>query len=176
MTRAYYLAPIPPLHSASGAAFATFTTFQDISPKPDVKLPANFAEVGTQLRIEAQGQFSNTGTPTLSIGFYWGTAAVVLAQSNAITTTTGATAWPWEVKWEGRVRAIGTSGSIQGAGTINLGTSLTALTSQFIPTTLALRTVTVDTSIEKVVGVGAAWGTSSASNTITTDFFSVWVA
>src|SRR5262245_8223707 len=104
MTRAYDAARLPPLHSASGAAINTFTTFQDISPKPDLKVPANAFEVGTQLRLEAQGEFSNTGTPTLAIGFYWGTAAVVIAQSALITTTTAATSWPWEIKWEGRIR------------------------------------------------------------------------
>jgi hypothetical protein len=174
--RAYYVAPIPPLHTLDGAAFNTFTTYQDISPAPAIKVPANFLEQGTQLRLQAQGEFSNTATPTLSLGFFWGTAAVPLGQSNAITTTTGATSWPWELKWEGRVRLIGTTGSIQGAGVINLGTSLTAMTSQFTPTTLALRTTTIDTTLEKVIGVGAAWGASSISNTIKVNFLSVWVA
>jgi len=176
--RAYYVAPIPPLHIISGAAFNTFTTYQSISPAPDIKLPANILEPGTQIELKARGQFSNTATPTLSIGFFIGTAATIpIGQSAAITTTTGATAWPWQIEYEGRVRAVGTAaiGTIEGQGRIDLGTSLTAMTSQFTPTTLALRTVLFDTTIEKVVGVGAAWGTSSVSNTITTTFFSVQI-
>lgn len=175
MTRSYYVAPVPPLHVLDGAAFNTFTAYQDISPTPAIKLPANLLEVGTQIRFEAKGEFSNTGTPTLSVGFFWGTAAVPLGQSRLITTTTAATSWPWHLEYQGRVRAIGTAGSIQGAGIFDLGTSLTAMTSEFVPTTLALRTSAIDTSIEKVVGVGAQWGTSNAANTIKVNFFSVMI-
>ena len=35
-----------------------------------------------------------------------------------------------------------------------------------MPITQALRTVTVDTTANRAIGVGAAWGTSSASNNI----------
>jgi len=171
--RSYYVAPIPPLHIVDGAAFNTFTTYQSVSPAPDIKIPANLLEPGTEIKLDARGQFSNTGTPTLSIGFFWGTAAVPLGQSALITTTTGATAWPWWLEYRGRVRAVGTAGSIQGLGELHLGTSLTAMTTQFVPTTLALRTSAIDTSIEKVIGVGAQWGTSNAANTITVTKFSV---
>lgn len=176
MARQYWVAPYPPLHIVSGAAFNTFTAYQDISPAPAIKLPANFLEPGTGIEIQALGHFSNTGTPTLSIGFFWGTAAVPLGQSALITTTTGATAWPWRLWYRGRVRAIGTAGSIYGQGSIDLGTSLTAITSQSTPTTQALRTSAIDTSVEKVVGVGAQWGTSNAANTITTELLSVWIS
>ena len=164
--RQYWVAPIPPMHVLDGAAFNTFTAFQDISPAPAVKLPPNTLEVGVTLEMEAWGEFSNTATPTLSIGFFFGTAAVVLGQTTLITTTTGATSWLWQAWYKGRVRVIGAAGSIVGSGHLSLGTSLTAMTDSFIPATLALRTVAIDTSIEKVVGVGAQWGTSSVSNTI----------
>lgn len=175
MARQYWVAPVPPLLSVAGVAFNTFTAYQDISTtattNPSTKIPANFLEPGCEVWLKAVGHFSNTGTPTLSIGFFWGTAAVPLGQSNLITTTTAATAWPWILEYEGRVRAVGTSGSIYGQGSLKLGTSLTAITEQFVPVSQALRTSTIDTSIEKVVGVGAQWGTSSSSNTITVEKF-----
>lgn len=175
MSRLYLAAPLPPIHLLSGAAFTTFTAYQDISPTPAIKVPANFFEPGTQVELRAMGHFSNTGTPTLSIGFYWGTAAVPIGQSALITTTTAATAWPWQLKYKGRVRSIGTAGTIYGQGTFELGTSLTAVTLQFVPVSQALRTSTIDTSIEKVVGVGAQWGTSNAANSVTCEFFSVQI-
>lgn len=173
MSRQYWASPVPPLHVTSGAAFTTFTAFQDISPAPAIKLPANILEPGSQIELLAMGHFSNTGTPTLSLGFFFGTAAVPLGQSGLITTTTSAAAWPWQLQYKGRVRTVGTTGTIYGQGELRLGTSLTAYAGQFTPTTQALRTTTIDTTIEKVIGVGAQWGTSSASNSVTTEFLSV---
>jgi hypothetical protein len=164
--RQYWVAPVGPFHIIDGAAFNTFTTFQSISPAPPIVLPGNTLEPGSTIELEAVGEFSNTATPTLSLGFFYGTAAVVLAQSAAITTTTSAVGWPWRIHYRGRVRSIGTAGSIVGMGWVDLGTSLTAMTTQFMPTTLALRTVAIDTTTAKEIGVGAAWGASSASNTI----------
>lgn len=175
MSRLYLVTPQPPLHILSGAAFTTFTAFQDISPKPDIKIPANLLEPGTGIELLAQGHFSNTGTPTLSVGFYWGAVGVPLGQSALITTTTAAAAWPWRLYYRGRVRTVGTAGTIYGQGEFSLGTSLTAITAQSTPVSQALRTSVIDTSIEKVLGVGAQWGTSSASNSITTEFHSVWI-
>lgn len=165
---------VPPTRIVNGSAFNTFTSYQSISPAPDIKIGANGLTVGQKIRLLARGEFSNTGTPTLSIGFFWGAAGVPLGQSALITTTTGATNWPWILEYDGTVRAIGTAGSIWGMGIISLGTSLTAMTTQFTPTTLALRTSAIDTTIEKVVGVGAQWGTSNAANTITVNDFEVW--
>jgi hypothetical protein len=164
--------PLTPLQVADGSAFNTFTTFVDVSPAPQIVIPQQMMDVGLELYLYASGEFSTTGTPTLSIGFWFNGAAnaaptSILAQSAAITTGTGAAAWPWEAWWRGRLRSIGSSGSFKGVGTLELGTSLTAYSVNPIPTTQALRTVTVDTTANRAVGVGAAWGTSSASNSIT---------
>jgi hypothetical protein len=173
--------PLTPLHVADGAAFNTFTTFQDISPVPQLVLPQQMMDVGMELMLYAHGEFSTTGTPTLSIGMWFNGAAgaaptSVLAQSSAITTGSGAAAWPWECWWRGRLRAIGTSASFKGVGSLILGTSLTAVSVNPIPITQALRTVTVDTTQNRAVGVGAAWGTSNASNTITVYNLMAWAA
>ncbi len=164
--------PLTPLQVADGAAFNTFTTFQDVSPVPQIVIPQQMLDVGLELYLYACGEFSTTGTPTLSIGFWFNGAAgaaptSILAQTTTTTTGSGAAAWPWEAWWRGRLRAIGSSGSFKGVGGINLGTSLTAYSLIPMPTTQAARTVTVDTTANRAVGVGAAWGTSSASNSIT---------
>lgn len=174
MARQYWVTPVPPFHTASGTALASSTTLTDISAAPNIVLPANLLEPGMELEIRGMGQFSNTGTPTLLIGIYYGgVAGVALAASSAITTTTGATAWPWMLEYRGVVRAIGSSGSINGQGVLRLGTALTAFTVRPVPEVAASRTVTIDTTTSKAVTIGAQWGTSSASNTVTCDDISV---
>ena len=78
--------PLTPLHVADGASFNTFTTFQDVSPAPQLVLPQQMMDVGTEFYLYASGEFSTTGTPTLSIGFWFNGAAgaaptSILAQS-----------------------------------------------------------------------------------------------
>lgn len=165
--RQYWVAPLSPLHTASGTAYASSTTITDVSPTPNITIPANLLEIGSLLRLSAWGTFSNTGTPTLLLGFYYGAVAgTALAATSAITTTTGATNWQWRMWYEGRVRSVGTSGTIMGAGEVALATSLTAWTYRPIPET-ALATVTIDTTAAKAITAGATWGTNSASNTLT---------
>jgi hypothetical protein len=173
--------PGTPLHAYDGAAFNTFTTFQDISPAPGILIPQQSMEQTLELYLYAAGEFSNTGTPTLAIGFWFNTAATVLAQNALTTTVTGAVSWPWQAWWRGRLRAAGpgsSGGSWNGQGEVKVGGSLTAWQSGFpapIPTTLAARTVACDVTAARAVGVGAAWGTSSASNTIKTNQLSVLI-
>jgi hypothetical protein len=162
----YYVNPVPPFHPAVGASFGTFTAFQDVSPVPKPFIYGGSLRPGSEIEVEAWGEFSTTGTPTMSLGFFWGAVGVVLAQSNLAATGSGAAAWQWHLKYCGRITATGTSGSIVGQGILDLSTSLTAMNTAPIPITQALRTVTIDTTVNKDIGVGAQFGTSSASNTV----------
>lgn len=178
--RQYWLAPVPPFHNADGTALAASTTLTDISAGGNtdaVTIPGKTLEIGSELQIHAHGFFSNTSTPTLLLGFYYGgVAGVALAATSAITTTTGATIWPWQLDYRGRVRATGATGSIVGQGVVRLGTSLTAFTIRPIPEVAASRTVAIDTNASKIITVGAQWGTNSASNTITCSYLRVDLA
>src|SRR5689334_18825053 len=129
---AYLSNIVPPYATALGAAFSTFTTRQDISAKPSPIIPPNAMWEGRRIKIEAEGEFSTTGTPTLVLGFYVGIpgasgapAAIttVLAESAAITTASGAAAFPWRLEWRALVTASGTSGSLTGQGIIDFGTA-----------------------------------------------------
>jgi hypothetical protein len=176
MSRQYWVAPVPPLHSVDGAAFNTFTAFQSITPAPDIVIPANMLEVGTELHMEADGEFSNTGTPTLGLGFLLG--ATALLSGTPLTTITTAVSWPWHAEANMRVRAVGVSGtaSVHVMGWWMLGISLTQFSVvQAMPATAAARTVSsgIDTTVANAVKVGAVWGTSSASNTIKVNRFAV---
>lgn len=166
--RQYWNASIPPFAVADGTPLASSTTLTDISPAPQVTLPANLLEVGTRIELDAFLTFSTTATPTLLLGFYYGgVAGAALAASSAITTGSGAAAWSAILRYRGQVRAIGSAGSIVGQGALLLGTSLTAFSARPIPEVAASRTVTIDTTAAKALTVGAQWGTSSASNTVT---------
>lgn len=162
---------------AAGTAFNTFTTLQDVSPTP---LPLIFGfqlRAGSKVEFEAEGEFSTTGTPTLSLAFLYGASAggaggVTLAQSSVITTGSAAAAWPWHLRARGLVTAVGASGTIVMQGELILGTSLIAVTVVPVPITQALRTVTIDTTTNKLLGVGAAWGTSNVANSIKVNNFS----
>lgn len=165
--RQYWEAPVPPLHSAAGTALANSASLTDVNPTPNIVFPANFLDLGTRIELTAYGTFSNTGTPTLLLGFYYGgVAGTALAATTAFTTTTGATNWPWTLWLKGHVRSLGSSGTIMVQGEVRFPTSLTAWTIRPIPET-ALATVTIDTTAAKSLTVGAQWGTANASNTLT---------
>jgi|GEM_PF-1664136 len=165
---------IGPFATAIGANFNTFTARQFVDPLPVPVLDPSRLQPGSKLKLEAEGEFSTTATPTLVLGFALGILGatgslgtpVVLAESAAITTGSGAASWPWRLEYRGIVTAVGTAGSITGEGDLELGTSLTALSTSPIPVTLALRTVAIDTTIQRGVGVVATWGTSSVSNNV----------
>ncbi len=165
---------IGPFATAIGANFNTFTARQFVDPLPVPVLDAHRLQPGSKLKIEAEGEYSTTGTPTLVIGCALGIPGatgslgtpVVLAETRAITTPSAAASFSWRLEYRGVVTAVGTAGSITGEGQVDFSTSLTVNTSEPIPTTLALRTVAIDTTIMRGVGIVATWGTSSVSNNI----------
>jgi hypothetical protein len=173
------VSPVDPWHTAVGAAFTTFTTRQSVSPLPLAVIQGGTLRLGQKIRVTAEGEFSTTGTPTLSIGVFLGTVAGSITHQweyTAAATGSGAAAWPWRLHWLGLVTGtLGTTTTVVGQGYVMLGTSLVAFGSLLpIPSTQALRTVaTVDTTIARAVGICATWGTSSASNSITTNNLAV---
>ena len=176
----YLTAPAGPIHTGPGASFGTFTTKTDISPIPIPVIQGGTLIPGSKIWLKANGEFSTTGTPTLSLGFGFGTIGgsitTDVAVSSAITTGSGAAAWMFDIEWFGTCATVGTTGTVVGAGILQLGTSLTTVKAVPIPITQALRTVTVDTTIARAVSVSAAWGTSSASNTVKVNSYNVLIS
>lgn len=156
-----------PQATVAGTALASSVTLTDVSAAPNYVLPANFLQNGSALRFTAFGVLSTTGTPTVLLGVYYGgVAGTALAASAAITTGSGVTNVPWKLDLITTVRSTGTSGTAMSHGTLHLGTSVSAVNVAPVPA-IALATVTVDTTAAKALTVGAQWGTSSASNTLT---------
>lgn len=178
MARQYWCAPMGPLGSADGTAYASSNTITDVSPggtADPITIPGNTLQLGVTLRCHAMWTASNTSTPTLLAGFYYGgTAGTALAATTAITTTTAMSGWTWHLFYEGVIQTEGTSGKIMGAGYILVPTSLTAWTMRPIPETTPAQ-VTIDTTVAKSVTLGLTWGTSSSSNTATCRQMSVEV-
>ena len=166
----YWVTPIPPFNPAAPLAFTTFTTAKDVSPLIKPLLYGGQLRVGSMIEVEAWGEYSTTGTPTFRLGIFYGTAAVVLASSALTATATTGAAWPWHMKYQGRVTAVGATGSITGQGFLDLGSSLTVIGSTSIPVTAAARVVAIDTTTNKELGVLGEWGTSSASNSVQTNY------
>jgi hypothetical protein len=166
-------------------AFNTFTTKQDVSPRPVARILPGMVRAGSMIKIEADGEYSSLTGAALTLGLYHGThvgdvttaptITADIALSSVITTGTTPAAWPWRLEWRGRVTKTGSSGSMVGCGTLELGTSLIAETSTPIPITAALRTVAVDFSTDRAIGVSATWGASSASNQVMTYDISVLI-
>jgi len=168
-----------PYANLGGLAFTTFTTKKDISPLPIPKIPAGRLDIGSMLKIEAEGEWScTTGSPTIILGLYLGThdgtlaiPAIVtdIALSSAMACGAGAlTGMPWRLEWRGKCIKVGSAGQLVGNGELNFGTSLTAFNNVPIPITQALRTLAINTTVENAIGVSGTWSASNAANSLTT--------
>lgn len=166
-----WTAPVQQSFGGVSVAQTTFTSAKDLPVGDQTTVfPMIYGGTltdGTTIRVEAWGVASNTGTPTLILGLYYGlVAGTALVVSTAKTTTTAMSNWEWHAYYTGRVTIAGTSGSIIGSGYWNLPTSLTAWTAIRWPET-APGAVTIDTTVNKQLSIGATWSASSASNSIT---------
>jgi hypothetical protein len=171
----YLVEPVPPFHTAVGAAFNTFTAKKDVSPQPLPVIPAGKLRIGTKLYVRAHGEYSSLTGAILTLGLWFGDRAGVItgdvALGSPFTTGTTPAAWPWWLEWAGFCTAIGTAGALHGQGQYQFGASLTTFNAEApFPVTAALRAVAgVNTTIERAIGVSATWGASSASNQVVTN-------
>lgn len=169
----YLTEPVSPFHTAAGASFGNFTTKKSVDPLPVPVIPGGKLRRGSKIYLHANGEFSTTGTPNLTLGFWFGTRALSItgdiALSSVIATTNNSANFPWSMYWEGHVNSDpGTAATLIGGGMLFLGTALTTFANPVpIPITQALRTVSgFDTTIERALGVSATWGTANAANTV----------
>lgn len=167
MAQQGWTAPLGPTPGYDATAYNTSITLTDVSPVPQFTINAGTAYVGKAWRVHGMAKFSNTLTPTLLNGIYWGgVAGVKLCATAATTTTTAATNWQIQIEALIVCRSTGTAGTLLASGNVRLGTSLTAAT--YIPMdSIAPAVATVDTTTNKTLTWGAKWSASSASNTLT---------
>jgi hypothetical protein len=178
--RTYWASPVPPIAFSDGPA-GTLASLQDISPVPQRNLNLITPELGTILRLKADGQVTSTSaTPTLTLGFYIGTvgsigSATLLVSLAALPVGASTTAWPYQMEWEGEFRALGAAGSLQGQGKMFWPASLTQWGSAVgtangplaMPATAAARLVSVNLANVAQVMVGATWTSTTGTPSIT---------
>jgi len=164
--------PVYPLPQANGtpvsAAALTAGTPQLGGQAPVI--PGGVIEAGMRLRLKAFGELTSTSaTPTVVLGFYIGAvggaigSAAVICASATLAISASATAWPFQMEYEGEFRNLGGSaGSIHGQGTTNP-----------MPTTAAARTVsTLNTYQNNQIDVGVTLSVTTGSPSVTvTDVF-----
>lgn len=157
----------------AGAAYNTSTSATDVSPAPQYMSQTYGAMyVGQRWRFIGYATASNTSTPTLNLGVYYGgVAGTALCTSGAITTTTAMSGWWWKIEVYTEIRTLGSSGTAYSMGWIDIPTSATAVTRQQMSSTA--QTATVNTTTNSALTFGATWGTSSASNTLTVQGWSI---
>lgn len=147
-------------------------------------IAANDPRPGKSYQLEFGAIYSNTGTPTIIWTPRWGTSTtpatnISLGASGTFTTITSTTNLPVYGLLTVVVRTQGigaTQSTVYATGTIDLGIPVTS--SQFCSTLYiggGTGSTTVDTSGQGAAGVGitmnVTWGTSSASNTVTTQWW-----
>jgi hypothetical protein len=145
-------------------------------------IPANDARAGKVYEVKAGGIYSNTSTPTILFTPRWGSSPTVatnitLGASGTFTTITATTNLPYFIDFTFAIRTAppgATLGTGYGTGTVELGIPVTSsqfMTCLYIGGTAA----TIDTTGQGAAGCGitmnATWGTSSASNTSTCQWF-----
>jgi hypothetical protein len=131
-------------------------------------------------RIRAAGVFSNTGTPTLTFQLRLGTTAgasdltgASLAQSTAISTSSGVTNVLWELEYVGTVRTpgLGTgNATVSGWGVVRSPAGFASPFAYAMAPSIgspAGWTQTFNAGLDQFINLSATWSASSASNTIT---------
>jgi hypothetical protein len=163
--RQYWVAPLPPFHVADGTA-VTAAALADISPAPNVILPANFLEIGSRLEFSAFGRFSTAATPgTNVVGIYLSASGAAIASGAALAVTAALalkasqTNTTWRLEGNATVRAVGTAGSILGALEIS---NLTTNGTDMAPAT-APAAVTYDTTAPLTVRLGVTPSVATGS-------------
>lgn len=189
MPSSIWAGPVPNLNVSSVAPAASLT-LTDISPAEIiVGAGTPYAlNLGTRIRLFACGEYTGTSTTsTLLLGFYMqqpglaitAAGAVVLGITPTTPVTVSATAWPWQLRWEGRVTALSgpadsLTGQVNGQGIFHwsgsAGGSVSAWATGYpapFPATLAARTVTqnavaggLNTNGLNKVMLGSTWGTT----------------
>ncbi len=141
-------------------------------------IPPNDARAGKTYRIQLNGTYGNTGTPTMVFTPRWGTSTtpgtnVSLGPNTAWTSITGTTGLPYLIVFDFTVRTAppgATAGTGMGFGSVTLGIPVT---SSQVTAMVAIggTAATIDTTGQGTAGCGLTmnltWSASSASNTQT---------
>lgn len=161
--------------AVSGTAVANSTAETIIMP--NVTITANYLNGTRALWIKLFGQYSTTGTPTLTFFLrYGGVGGTLLCKTAAITLPT-VTAGGFELDILVQVRTDGATGTVMANGrayvyagvatTVASATGAAAVTPMMNGGTLTPATATIDMTADTALSITAQWSAASASNTLT---------
>jgi len=172
--RTYWVAPLPPFHTADGAANAS-AVLTDISPAPPIVLPANILEPGSRLEFSAFGRFTSTATPgTVTMGIYIGTGAIATGQALAITAAivplASSTNRTWRLEGNASVRTVGAGTAATILGCLEISNVVGVGSTEMAPAT-APAVLTFDSTIANKVMLGMT--ASVATGSWTAHYFGV---
>ena len=165
MARQYWVAPLPPFHTADGATL-TAASLGELSPTPPIIIPGNFLEAGSRLEFSAFGRLTTAATAgSFTLGIYIGTAAIAVGQaaivSAAIAGQNSQTNRTWRLEGNASVRTVGsgTGATIIGALEIsNISSNGTDLAPATAPATFAF-----DSTVANFVRLGYTPSLATAS-------------
>ena len=171
MARQYWVAPLPPFHTADGATL-TAAALGELSPTPPLIVPGNFWEAGSRVEWSAFGRITTAATPgTWTFGIYIGTAAIASGQAAVVSAALAAKASmtnvTWRIEGNASVRTVGsgTGATIIGALEIsNITSNGTDLAPATAPATFAF-----DSTVANFVRLGIT--PSVATGSITCHYF-----
>ncbi|HEX5997502.1 MAG TPA: hypothetical protein VFY84_20380 [Jiangellales bacterium] len=169
--RQYWVAPLPPFHTADGTT-ATAAALAEISPTPAIVLPANFLELGSRLEFSAFGRISTAATPgTWTFGIYIGTGAIGAGQAAITSAALAAKASlansTWRVEGNASVRATGAGTTATIIGCLEIS-NITSNGTDLAPAT-APATFGFDSTVANNVRLGVT--PSVATGSITCHYF-----
>lgn len=168
-----------------GIAYNTSTSITDVSPGANtagqaLTIQPNQLQVGTHLHVVAKGIVSNTATPNLTLGVYYGAVAgTALCTTGAIATVSGLSNNSFHLEADIWVVTTGVSGTASAyADGFVMGPygSATLPSAAFMPATSSTGNLVssgIDTTVSKLLTIGATWGANSASNSLQILRFSV---
>lgn len=174
MSRQGWIQAVGPFGVADATAVTASATLTELTPLPQVLLPAGaLGEYpGIRLEIQASGLYTTTGTQgTITIGLYSGTigqaigSSAALAVTPAVTWVASQTNRVWRIEGNVSIRSIGTAGTsiavIECSNFSSGGTDMGA--------TAAGATVAIDTTVARDIKMGVTL--SAASQSITCRYF-----
>ena len=129
-------------------------------------IPANSLAIGDTILILIKGHVSDTGNPTLTARIDLGGTEV--CASGAITLGAVTTDY-FEMEVEITVRTLGATGTVVAGGELMYDNSNDITGAGLVKTTAT----TIDTTGTLAIDVTVQWGTSSASNTITSQIITI---
>ncbi len=175
MAGQYWVMPVPPFHTADGAAVTASAALTELSPLPQIVIPSPWLNEfgGKRLEVQAAGHYTTTGTQgTVTFDLRMGAAGAIgsmtsIAASSAITWVASQTSRFWRLEVNMQIRSIGSAGTAVAVGEFS---NVSSGGTDMIATT-AGGTAAVDTTAARAVALGATL--SVASQSITCRYFGV---